>query len=106
MEELFASGRAIDLILAGIVLEALGLYAAQRAGWVRGFAVVDWLPGLASGALIMLALRGAISGAPWPLLSVLLLSSGAVHVLDLALRRRLRLRAAGASGSQAGRSPR
>lgn len=94
MAALFASGRAIDLILAGIVLEALLLFAARQAGWLRSLHTVDWLPGLASGALIMLALRAAIAGAPWPLLSLLLLSSGGVHLLDLALRRRLRLRGA------------
>lgn len=92
MAELFASGRAIDLILAGIALEALALYALGRAWDAGGLRLTDWLPSLASGALLMLALRFAIAGAPWPLLSLLLLSSGAMHAADLWFRRRIRLR--------------
>lgn len=96
MAELFSSGRAIDLILAGIALEALALYAMGRSGRLHGLPPLDWLPSLASGALIMLALRAAVSGAPWPLLSLLLLCSGVAHAADLWLRRRVRLRLEGA----------
>lgn len=99
MAELFASGRAIDLILAGIALEALALYALERSRRARGLQTADWLPSLASGALLMLALRFAIAGAPWPLLSLLLLCSGGMHAADLWFRHRTRLRVQATAGS-------
>lgn len=102
MAELFASGRAIDLILAGIVLEALALYALGRAHRAGGLRIADWLPSLASGALLMLALRFAIAGAPWPLLSLLLLCSGGMHAADLWFRHRTRLRLAAAANTPGG----
>lgn len=102
MAELFASGCAIDLILAGLALEALALFALGRRRRAGGLHVGDWLPSLASGALLLLALRFAIAGAPWPLLSLLLLSSGAVHAADLWVRRSTRLRTEAARRSTTG----
>ena len=64
MDRLFASGRIVDLILALVALEALGLLAYHRRTG-RGPAPADALSNLLSGACLMLALRGALVGAWW-----------------------------------------
>jgi len=85
MQELFAGGRIVGMILALMVLEAiaLGLYH-RRTG--RGIAPLDLLLNLAAGALLLLALRAAIVDpdplAPAPYLAGALFA----HVADLARR--------------------
>lgn len=73
---LFASGHAVDLVLAVMLVEWIVLI---RAGW----RVSDALLRLAPGALMMLALRAALTGSAWPWIALLLALSFPLHVADL-----------------------
>ena len=75
----FASGHAADFVLAVLAIEALVLLRAGRA-----FMDVALL--LLPAMLMMLGLRAALIGAPWPWIALPLAASFPVHVADL-LRR-------------------
>lgn len=75
---LFASGHAVDIVLAVLALEAVWLIARRRA---------DVLPALLPGVLILLAVRAALTGAPWWMVAGWLALSLPAHLYDL--RRRL-----------------
>lgn len=81
MSDWFASGRAIDLVLLVLVIEAALI--ARFAGARRWSLLV----GLVPGAFLLLALRAALAQAPWQLVALLVTSSLPAHLLDL--RRRL-----------------
>ncbi len=81
MEALFESGRAADIVLAVLALEALWLV---RKGW----AVADVGAMLAPAALIVLGLRAALTGAAWHWVAIPLALSFPAHLVDLARRRR------------------
>lgn len=85
MDQLFASGRAVDIVLAVIALEFIVLLARARD---RRAAAVTLFFALAPGALILMALRAALTGEAWPVIAGWLLASFPVHMGDL-LRRRL-----------------
>ena len=55
MSELFASGTVVDAVLIFLLVEAIGVigYWLWRK---RGIAPADFLPGMISGALMLLAL--------------------------------------------------
>lgn len=74
----FASGRAADVILVVLALEALWL--ARRSGAATALAAV--LP----GALIVVGLRGALTDAHWTAVAVPLALSFPAHLWDLARR--------------------
>ena len=76
----FASGHAVDLVLVVLTIEAVWLFA-------RG-APASLLLMLAPGACMMLALRAALTGAPWPWVALPLTVSLPFHLADL--RHRLR----------------
>jgi hypothetical protein len=83
--EWLRSGRLLDAILLLIVLEAVVLgWWHSRTG--RGIAPLDLCLNLAAGALLLLALRAALSAgvaaaaAPW------LAAALVAHVADLARR--------------------
>lgn len=76
----FASGRAVDLVLLVMLAEAAWLILRQRRP------VVDVLLALLPGALILLALRAALVGAPWPWIALWLALSFPVHAADMARR--------------------
>lgn len=81
MSWLFESGHAADMILAVLAIEALWL---RRKGW-------GWLETaglLGPAALIVLGLRGALTGAPWPVIALPLALSLPLHLLDLKARKR------------------
>lgn len=78
------SGRIVDLILAMLALEAIGLAWWRRA---RG-GLLPFLPGLAAGACLLLALRAATTAAAWPWIAVALLGALVAHLLDLGVRLR------------------
>lgn len=86
MEALFASGRIVDLILALVALEAAALWAwgRWRASGLPGFP--DLLPNLLAGACLLVALRGALAGAPWPWIAAPLALSLLAHLADLRRR--------------------
>ena len=82
MAELVASGRVLDLILAGMALEGLGLVAYHRVTG-RGIAPRRLLPNLASGGLLLIAMRAALGGAWWGWVSACLLAALLAHLSDL-----------------------
>jgi len=76
----FASGHAADLILVVLLGEALWLRAAK--GWRWG-AVLRLL---GPGALMMLGLRAALTGADWWWIALPLAASLPLHLMDLKSR--------------------
>lgn len=81
MEAFFDSGRAVDVVLLVLLLEALLL-------WRRGRAKpVDILLALGPAVLILIATRGALTGATWPAIAAPLALSFPLHLLDLRRRR-------------------
>jgi hypothetical protein len=81
VEAFFASGHAVDLVLVIIALEAAWLILTRR--------MTPWaaLLVLGPGVFILLAVRAALVGADWWWVSLPLLASFPLHLLDL--RRRL-----------------
>jgi hypothetical protein len=85
LNELFASGRIIDLILVMILVEGLVLALIHyRTG--RGLAPQELIGFLLSGALLLLALRAALVGAWWGWMGLALAGSLVTHLADLAWR--------------------
>lgn len=80
MQDLFASGRIIDLILFGMLAELIALVAMRRMKSVDAVAL------LVPGAFLMLALRAALVGAPWTHVAAALAASLAAHIVDLVRR--------------------
>ncbi|MHA6720405.1 hypothetical protein ACX40Y_13255 [Sphingomonas sp. RS6] len=78
----FASGHAVDLVLAVIAAELCWLVAAR--GWRLGDALLRLLP----GALMLVALRAALVGAAWPWIALALALSFPIHLADLSRSRR------------------
>jgi hypothetical protein len=83
--DLFASGRMVELIIGLAVLEGL-LLAAYRVKTGRGIAPRALLTNLAAGICLLFALRGALTGAGWPILALWLSAALVAHLADLALR--------------------
>lgn len=77
----FASGHAADLVLVVLAAEALLLLRAGRSA-------IDVALLLLPGACMMLALRAALVGAPWPWIALALAASFPVHLADLIRRGR------------------
>ncbi|MBL0923041.1 MAG: hypothetical protein IBJ12_01055 [Sphingomonadaceae bacterium] len=80
MDEFFASGRAVDVVLAVLVVEAMWLR-------FRGNAWIDIIPALLPAVLMMIALRAALTEMPWPFVSIPLVLAFPVHLYDLKRRR-------------------
>jgi hypothetical protein len=80
MEEFFASGRAVDVVL---------LVLAVEAGWLkyRGWLWPDIIAALLPAVLMMIALRAALTGMAWPYISLPLALAFPVHLYDLKRRR-------------------
>ena len=76
MAEWVQSGRLVELILLGVVVEAAVLAALGRAGL---------LPHLAAGAFLLLALRSALVTEPWWAVAAWLALAGVSHAADLSL---------------------
>ena len=83
MEQLFASGHAVDIVLAVLAIEAVFLLR-------RGEPALDILLTLMPAALILLGLRAALVGADWPWIAAPLAASFPVHIADLSRRTRRR----------------
>jgi hypothetical protein len=80
VQSLIESGRAIDIVLAVIVVEAIILIAAWRRPWLAT------LLALLPGACLLLALRAAITDAGWAWIAFWVTLSFPVHLADLAIR--------------------
>lgn len=87
MSELFADGRIVDLILLLLMIEGAVL-AAYRWRTGRGLAIASLAATLLAGAFLLLALRAALTGAPWTDIALWLLAALVAHLFDL--DRRLR----------------
>ncbi len=79
MEEFFSTGRAVDVVLLVLAIEALWLKA-------RGQHWADIVPALLPAVLMMLALRAALTGMAWPFISSPLALAFPVHLYDLRRR--------------------
>ncbi len=94
MSEFLSSGRAIDLILLVVGVEAVLLLAVpQRPG--RGMPPLDVLGQLLAGAMLLAALRCALTGADSRWTAAFLAASLPAHVFDLTRRWRGRADAPG-----------
>jgi hypothetical protein len=83
LEALFESGRIVTLILVAVALEAaVLLWLLRRAGRLA-FGVAA---NLAAGACLLMAVRSALAGEPWPSTALWLALSLPAHLLDLGLR--------------------
>lgn len=80
LEQLFASGHAADLVLVVLLGEAVWLRAARGWRW-RAIAGL-----LGPAALIVLGLRGALTGASWWWIALPLAASLPLHLVDLSAR--------------------
>jgi len=82
MGDFIASGRVIDLILVGVMVEAIALISYRwKTG--RGIASQDLIANLLAGVCLMLALRGALAGAGWQWIALCLSGSLLAHLTDL-----------------------
>lgn len=96
MSELFASGHVIDFVLAIVGLEAAALLAWRRR--YRGLAPVDVLGQLLAGALLLGAVRCALTGTDYRWTAAFVTASLPAHLFDLARRARGGSRSAAAPG--------
>lgn len=80
MQAFFESGRAIDLVLLIMLAEGVFLWFRRRAS------ALDILLALLPGALILLGVRAALTGADWPLIALPLALSWPVHLADIRRR--------------------
>jgi hypothetical protein len=85
MTEFFESGHFVDLVLAFLLLEAVVVVAYWRRSG-RGVAPADFLPGLCSGALMLLALRVTLAGGGWAVPTACLGLAGIAHLVDVVRR--------------------
>lgn len=81
MSGLFASGHAVDIVLAVMLIECIVLARRGRAKLTT--IVLAILP----GALILLALRVALTGGDWWLIALFLAAAFPVQIADLRRRR-------------------
>lgn len=82
MDELFATGRIVDLILGVMVIETAAL-AGYHKLTRRGIRIIPLLANMGAGAGLLLALRIALTQAGWSLMCGVLSLAFAMHLLDL-----------------------
>ena len=85
MAELIASGRIVDLILGVMSVEACVLLILRRWGGGR-LAAGDIVPMLLPGALLLLALRGALLQVAWEWIALCLALAFPAHLADVGRR--------------------
>lgn len=85
MEELFTSGRIVDVIVALMAVEAIALsLLRQKAG--RGPTRLEIAASLAAGLALLVALRFALTGTHWEWVAAALAASLVAHLTDMRLR--------------------
>ena len=82
MAAFFASGHAVDFVLLVIAVE-FAVLSLRRAG----ANALDRVLALMPGVCMLLALRAALTGAPWPWIAAALAASFPFHLWDLVRRR-------------------
>jgi hypothetical protein len=80
MENFFISGHAVDLVLAFMAVEAIILMAMKRR-------MLSVMLTILPGAVMMLALRAAVTGAGWQWVAIWLTVSLPLHLADLRHRK-------------------
>jgi CBS-domain-containing membrane protein len=85
LAEFLASGRAIDCILALMLIELIALVFMRRKSR-RGLPLREVLASLCAGAALLCALRAALQGSPWQLISLWLIAALVAHLFDLSHR--------------------
>jgi hypothetical protein len=85
MQELFANGYMVEIILAFTVLEGMVLWA-YRYTTGHGLPLREFALNMVSGLFLMLALRQALLQAPWQTMATCLAASGIAHGADLVWR--------------------
>ena len=80
MQTFFTTGHAVDLVLAFMAVQAVVLVIMKRRALT---VVLTILP----GAVMMLALRAALTGADWQWVAIWLTVSLPLHLADLRHRR-------------------
>jgi hypothetical protein len=80
LQSLVESGRAIDIALAVLLVELVLLgILRRRAAW-------PLIVGLAPGLCLMIALRAALTSAPWSVVALWVALSLPLHLVDLRCR--------------------
>lgn len=79
------SGRLIDLILLLVIIEAIVLTAWRRSAG-RPPSASHLLVNLAAGAMLLLAVRAALTDAGWISVAAWLALALPAHLADIALR--------------------
>lgn len=97
MNDFFASGRAVDIVLAVIALEFVVLTLIGARSDALGPVALRTFLQLMPGACLLLALRAALTGAAWPIIALLLALSFPLHLLDTVWRARERKKQRAAS---------
>jgi hypothetical protein len=87
MGELFPSGRIVDLIVVLVLVEAVVLSLYHRMTR-RGLGTIDVVMALLPGGCLLLALRAALTHAPWTSVATWLAAALATHLADLWRRHR------------------
>jgi hypothetical protein len=80
MAQFFASGRAVDVVLVFMLIEAVMLI-----GW-RQQSVVSVALTILPGAMMLLGLRAALTGMAWPWVALALSASLPFHLADMRRR--------------------
>lgn len=83
--ELIATGRAVDGILALMLIETIALILVGRK-LRRAIPPAQVLVSIGAGAALLLALRAALLGLAWQWISLWLLVALVAHILDLRYR--------------------
>ena len=85
--DLVTSGAIADLVLIFMLCEsvALSLWLGRKRAWRRLGGI---LPGLAGGALLVLALRAEMTDAGWLIVVACIAAWGVGHAFDLYFRLR------------------
>jgi len=87
MDDLFRSGRIVDVALVVIVLELLFLIA-MRQRLAPGLRPLDLIGQLSAGFMLLLGVRFAVAGADYRWTLLLLTASFPAHLFDLSRRAR------------------
>ncbi len=89
MRELFASGHAVDVVLAVVAVE-VALLAAPALRRRFALSPLDWIGQVLAGVFLLGAVRCALTGADHRFTAAMLLASLPAHLFDMGRRFRSR----------------
>lgn len=87
MEQLFADGSVVDLIIGFMALESAALLGYRKISGT-GLRTCDVLALMLPGLFLLLALKEALIGASWRMVATFLLAALIAHLGDLWRRQR------------------